>query len=211
MWLHHKARSRYIREARRDCSYCGQERAGFFFRKSQNYCAGKHRQVLVVSSFIFFWWLQKTNTISMNVSTFTEVNFLQEAVCIQCGNNDAESSLMRCGTCGNRAIHTFCMDPPAPPPWFCTACTQGHQRYNCNSLYLDWKASLSTQDRLQCSFSELHMQRLHSTSMASFSPRPLYKWAWNATSHFWRTSKEHPALYISATISTCICLQTTTL
>jgi hypothetical protein len=70
----------------------------------------------------FFYDLQKSSAwLYMYACT-------QDHVCIQCGNSDSESLLMRCGTCGNRAIHQFCMDPPSPPPWFCPRCTHGHQR-----------------------------------------------------------------------------------
>jgi len=66
---------------------------------------------------------------SQHITFMRNSGYLQDAVCIQCGNSDSESLLLRCGTCGERACHTFCMDPPAPPPWYCPGCAHGHQRF----------------------------------------------------------------------------------
>ncbi|KAG0568708.1 hypothetical protein KC19_6G040100 [Ceratodon purpureus] len=72
-------------------------------------------------------------------STRTQRTVVLDHVCIQCGNSDSESLLIRCGTCANRAIHNFCMDPPAPPPWFCPGCMHGHHR---DSMRLAWNQFL---------------------------------------------------------------------
>lgn len=75
----------------------------------------------------------------MGSSSGSQRTIVVDAVCILCGNVDAESMLMRCGNCENRVIHTFCLDPPAPPPWYCPACTQNHHR---DSMRLAWNQFL---------------------------------------------------------------------
>lgn len=74
------------------------------------------------------------------LSTRTSRTVVLDAVCIHCGSGDSESLLRRCATCGDRAIHEFCLDPPGPPPWLCPGCAHGHHR---DSMRLAWNQFLS--------------------------------------------------------------------
>jgi hypothetical protein len=66
---------------------------------------------------------------------------IQRPTCIMCGIGDMEEMLMVCSECGARSAHSFCLDPPLPPPavntlWFCGRCSQRRRYVACTSSFL---------------------------------------------------------------------------
>ncbi|KAJ7549056.1 hypothetical protein O6H91_07G038300 [Diphasiastrum complanatum] len=70
-----------------------------------------------------------SETVVMVKKQAAVLNLLQQELsCILCQSRDTEELLLVCNGCGERAAHTFCLDPPWPAasgvPWFCARCTR---------------------------------------------------------------------------------------